>query len=406
LQSATSTTVPEREEARQTTISKEKKIHSTEEVLAVQLQNHNRLASKRLLERTYEHLLLGSTNAKPPVLARDKLFTEFGAGLRATVESYMGEYGAESVSGTEQGISRGIGRYRKALEDNAMRAAFTLRECKVTHEQKSLIQAALIAKNSIRLPGSLVDEGTRKRRVEAMASDLQERQNERDGKLLDKARRKILVTEKETLVRTKAVKDDRVKAAALNEKLHIKEKKCQNAHDRELEQRERMRSIEREKLREKTRRLAKQKEREKELKKEEEEMRKARMMETSEEALYRLYEPIFRALWDMEFSNLHNTNPFRMIINVNNCAGMGCPDYCDVIKNPMNLTYIKEKVNAKKYETLQEFFEDVKLLINNALIYNSDPNNAYHIAANVMKRKFLKLGEEVMNEVQQQQHQK
>ena len=103
----------------------------------------------------------------------------------------------------------------------------------------------------------------------------------------------------------------------------------------------------------------------------------------------------------MEFANLHNTNHFHIIIDATNCAAMGCPDYVDVVKVSMNLTYIKEKVNGKTYETLQEFFQDVnKLLISNALLYNSDSNNEYHKAANVLKKEFQKIGKKVMNEVQ------
>ena len=47
----------------------------------------------------------------------------------------------------------------------------------------------------------------------------------------------------------------------------------------------------------------------------EEAERKARLAETPRQALRRLYEPVFQALWDMEFSNLHGTNPFRIIID-------------------------------------------------------------------------------------------
>eukprot|EP00957_Ditylum_brightwellii_P070714 5374707-Ditylum_brightwellii.AAC.1 len=127
------------------------------------------------------------------------------------------------------------------------------------------------------------------------------------------------------------------------------------------------------------------------------------MAETPQQALHRLYEPIFRFLWDMEFANLHGTNPFRIVIDKSNCAGMGVPDYCDVIKKPMNLTYIQEKVDAKKYETLQEFFGDVELTVSNALLYNSDPKNEFHIAAKEMKKKFKKMAKRVIQSLQQQQ---
>ena len=103
----------------------------------------------------------------------------------------------------------------------------------------------------------------------------------------------------------------------------------------------------------------------------------------------------------MEFDNLGGTNPFRIIIDRNNCAAMGAPDYFDIIEKPMNLTYIKDKVPAAQYETLEAFFADVDLLLNNALLYNSDPNNNYHIAAKEMKRKYKKIAKKVLLALQQ-----
>ena len=81
---------------------------------------------------------------------------------------------------------------------------------------------------------------------------------------------------------------------------------------------------------------------------------------------------------------------------------MGAPDYCQVIKNPMNLTYVREKVSDYKYETLQDFVQDIELIISNALLYNSDPNNPYHIAANEMKKKYIKLRKKVLMQLQSQ----
>ena len=123
----------------------------------------------------------------------------------------------------------------------------------------------------------------------------------------------------------------------------------------------------------------------------EEQERRERALETPRDALHRLYEPIFTELWDMEFPALNNINPFRMVIDASTCAAMGVPDYCDVIEKPMNLTFIQTKVNDKSYETLQEFLEDVDLIVKNALKYNADPNNPYHVAAKAFRKKFKKL---------------
>lgn len=123
----------------------------------------------------------------------------------------------------------------------------------------------------------------------------------------------------------------------------------------------------------------------------EEEERRERALDTPRDALHRLYEPIFTALWDMEFEEVGNTNPFRVVLDAKTCADMGVPDYCDVIEKPMNLTYIQKKVNRKSYESLQEFLEDVDLIVRNALKYNPDPDTGVHIAAKRLRKTFRKL---------------
>jgi hypothetical protein len=132
----------------------------------------------------------------------------------------------------------------------------------------------------------------------------------------------------------------------------------------------------------------------------EERMRKARKLETPQQALHRIYEPMFQNLWDMEFFD--GTNPFRIVITKENCEFMGAPGYCEVVRKPMNLTWVREKVTGFKYDTLQEFFQDIELIISNALLYNSDPSNPYHKAANVMKSKYIELRKNVLMKVQEQ----
>jgi hypothetical protein len=109
---------------------------------------------------------------------------------------------------------------------------------------------------------------------------------------------------------------------------------------------------------------------------------------------------MFQALWDQDFFD--GTNPFRIVITKENCAFMGAQGYCDIVKTPMNLTYVRTKVTDCKYETLQDFFQDIELIISNALLYNSDPNNAYHKAANMMKKKYIKLRKYLLNQLQNQ----
>ena len=378
---------------------------STEKVLREELHKlRKKVAKREPLESSYNFLLVKNSYVKPPKLHKDKLYKKFGADLRESVEFYMNKYGTETPANDARKWV--VGRHRVALDEGKMRDAFTIRECK-EHEQKDLIQASLLAANARRRPGSLVEEGTRKRSIEAMALGLQEgerkkKQKEKDRKLLVAARQKMLDAEKQRLEKQRAKTSDKNEAAILEEKLRLAEKQSKDVKAREAEDRERARAIEmtrmREKEREQERLSSERRERERIKKEREVATRRARQMETPQQTLHRLYEPIFNALWDMEFWD--GLNPFRIVIDKSNCAAMGAPDYCDVIEKPMNLTYIREKVNSKEYITLQGFFGDVELLISNALLYNSDPNNHYHIAALKMKNKYIELRKKLMLQIE------
>jgi hypothetical protein len=47
-----------------------------------------------------------------------------------------------------------------------------------------------------------------------------------------------------------------------------------------------------------------------------------------------------------------------------------CPDYYDIVKNPMDLSTMQEKMNKGQYNTPQEFEADIRLIIDNCLTYN------------------------------------
>jgi hypothetical protein len=374
---------------------------STEQSLREELHKFRKKVSKREpLDPSYNFLLLKNSYVKPPKVHRDKLYKKFGGNLREAVETYMNKYGTETPANDSRKWT--VGRHREDLDEGKMRDAFTIRECK-EHEQKDLIQSSLLAENARRRPGSMVDEGSRKRSIAAMALGLQEgerkkKQKEKDRKILIAARQKMLDAEKQRLEVQKAKTSDVNETAILDEKLRLTEKQSKDVKEREIEDRERTRAIEmtraREKEREKERATSERRERERVTRDREVATRRARKMETPQQALQRLYEPMLQTLWDMEFWD--GLNPFRVVIDKSNCAAMGAPDYCEIIEKPMNLTYIKQKINNNEYQTLQQFFGDIELLINNALLYNSDPNNQYHIAANKMKHKYIELRKKLM----------
>ncbi|CAH1392729.1 unnamed protein product [Nezara viridula] len=56
------------------------------------------------------------------------------------------------------------------------------------------------------------------------------------------------------------------------------------------------------------------------------------------------------------------------------------PDYSDVVKNPMDLSTMRTKIDTFQYNTLQEFENDFYLMINNCLAYNSKDTVFYRAA--------------------------
>jgi Bromodomain len=70
--------------------------------------------------------------------------------------------------------------------------------------------------------------------------------------------------------------------------------------------------------------------------------------------------------------------------------------FLPILFSQMNLTYIQQKVEKAQYESLQDFFKDVDLMISNALLYNSDPSNPFRIAAEEMKKRYMKIAKKVV----------
>lgn len=71
----------------------------------------------------------------------------------------------------------------------------------------------------------------------------------------------------------------------------------------------------------------------------------------------------------------------------------------------MNLTYIQKKMEFMEYKSLQEFFDDVDLLISNAILYNSDAGNPYRHAAEEMKKRYTKIAKKVLQAIKEKQQQ-
>ena len=51
---------------------------------------------------------------------------------------------------------------------------------------------------------------------------------------------------------------------------------------------------------------------------------------------------------------------------------MQVPDYYEIITNPMDMSTMMSKIDLCKYETVDDFLQDIELICSNALEYNPD----------------------------------
>ena len=59
------------------------------------------------------------------------------------------------------------------------------------------------------------------------------------------------------------------------------------------------------------------------------------------------------------------------------------PDYYVVIKEPICMDQVVKKINKKEYQSLKEYRDDIRLLCQNAKIYNDDGSQLYQDALNI-----------------------
>lgn len=315
-----------------------------EETLRIQLRRGMQdLKADEPIEPTYKRLILNIVPRRP-TLSKDKRYKKIGSGLRDRVEAHLAR--------TQQQGPFDILAARQEMEEDRLRAAFTLREPK-EHELLALVEAHLASQPRRRG----MDEATRRRHLEGVAMTLQ---------------RKKKATPTSTTSTTKASAKEQFDADRKKKEAAERENARQKHEDDQRRQRH-------------------------------DELLRQPKPATPQHALHRLYYPIFRKLWDMEFPYLGNTNPFRVVIDRSNCAQMGAPDYFQVIQKPMNLTYIQDKVDKLEYMTFKEFRDDVELMIKNALAYNTAATNPYRQAAQELRKLYAKLLKKVLAAVSKQQ---
>ncbi|CAO3694480.1 unnamed protein product [Umbelopsis ramanniana] len=99
-----------------------------------------------------------------------------------------------------------------------------------------------------------------------------------------------------------------------------------------------------------------------------------------------LYESCEKVLMDLKNYTEHST-PFLNKVNKREA-----PDYYDVIKKPMDLGLVTKKLKACHYKSKKEFADDLYLIYENCLVYNTNPQaSEYRKHAIAMRKKTDKL---------------
>jgi hypothetical protein len=64
-------------------------------------------------------------------------------------------------------------------------------------------------------------------------------------------------------------------------------------------------------------------------------------------------------------------------------------DYTLVVKHPMNLLKVQDKIRAREYRTIEEVLDHIQLVWDNCKAYN--PEGAFYVLADKMERAFKKM---------------
>lgn len=73
---------------------------------------------------------------------------------------------------------------------------------------------------------------------------------------------------------------------------------------------------------------------------------------------------------------------------------MGAADYNEIVKHPIDLGSIKQRLITNHYHAAQEFIDDILLLFDNCLLYNGETSKV-GIMCNKVRNEFKKLYEEL-----------
>jgi Bromodomain/TAZ zinc finger len=67
-------------------------------------------------------------------------------------------------------------------------------------------------------------------------------------------------------------------------------------------------------------------------------------------------------------------------------VALGLPDYFDVIKNPMHMDLVRKKLENAIYSDMESFARDMRLVFQNAILYNGESSEVGELAQSMMSR--------------------
>jgi Bromodomain len=89
-------------------------------------------------------------------------------------------------------------------------------------------------------------------------------------------------------------------------------------------------------------------------------------------------------------------DPFGWVfIDAVDPVALGLPDYFEVVKNPMHLELVKKKLENAIYADMDTFERDVKLVFENAILYNGEESEVGQLAQSMLV-KFEQLYKDVV----------
>ena len=65
-------------------------------------------------------------------------------------------------------------------------------------------------------------------------------------------------------------------------------------------------------------------------------------------------------------------------------AATNPPDYAEKVKEPMDFSTIKKKLNESKYSTINEVLDDFRLINDNCILYNSDQSCYSYVSQDML----------------------